>query len=822
MLALQCLPPVRGHRFVTLVGVIVALAAACAPPPKPGSAPSASSSAAPSASLGASASIRDLMEARGLSEDDVHAALKTYLPTGAKDDYMIFASGGQSGQVLVMGVPSMRLLKVIGVFTPEPWQGYGYGGESNRILAEGNQDGRTLTWADVHHPNLSETDGDYDGEFLFVNDKSNGRVAVIDLADFNTKQIVPNPLVGSDHGGAFVDPNTNYVIETSQYPVPLGRGYAPLSEYAEKYRGLAMFWKFDRAAGRIDVPNSWAIELPPYTQDLADAGKLESDGWAFINSFNTEMSTGGTLQGKPPMESGASQNDMDYLHIINWRKAEELVAAGRYDTIEGVRVLRLTTAAEEGVLTLVGEPKSPHGVDVTPDGKRMVVGGKLDTHATVYSFAKIKALIDAKKYEGKDPYGVPILNFAESIDGQCEIGLGPLHTVYDDKGFAYTSVFLESAVAKWSLETLELVEKLPVHYNIGHIMSAEGDTVSPDGKYVVAMNKMSIDRFASIGPLYPQNFQLIDSSGEQMKILMDAPIGIGEPHYSQMIKVDKLKTTKVYPLGTNIYTDEKDPFAVESGKERIEKRADGTHVFMTAIRSHFTPDQFEVEEGEKVHLHITSLEQSEDQTHGFTINMHNIDLSLEPGKHENVEFVADRAGVYPMYCTEFCSALHLEMAGYMLVRPKGTPASIGPDGMEIGVAAQPVATAQPAAAAPAAAAADAASASNPGPASIVLPAGLAEKVKAADAKQGEALFAAKGCSACHTLTDAKLVGPGLMGVSSRRSQEWIARMILKPEAMVKEDPDAKALFAAMMVPMANQNVAPETELPALVRFLEGL
>jgi nitrous-oxide reductase len=355
---------------------------------------------------------------------------------------------------------------------------------------------------------------------------------------------------------------------------------------------------------------------------------------------------------------------------MNWRKAEELVKAGKFELIEGVRVIRMNVAAEEGVLTLVGEPKSPHGCDVTPDGKQIVVGGKLDTHGTIFSFAKIKALIDQKKYEGKDAFGIPILAFKDAIDGQVEIGLGPLHTVFDDKGFAYTSVFLESVVAKWDLKTLKMVEKLPVHYNIGHIMAAEGDTVSPDGKYVVAMNKMSIDRFNAVGPLYPQNFQLIDSTGDKMRVLVDAPVGIGEPHYSQMIKADKLKPLKVYKPGTNYVSGQKDPEAVESGKERIERRADGVHVYMTAIRSHFTPDQIEVVEGDKVHLHISSLEQAEDQTHGFALNMYNINLSLEPGKHENVSFVADAAGVYPMYCTEFCSALHLEMAGYLLVKPK--------------------------------------------------------------------------------------------------------------------------------------------------------
>lgn len=620
--------------------------------------------------LGASASIASLMKDRGLSEADVEAALKTYVPSGKMDDYYIFASGGQSGNVNVIGVPSMRMLKVIGVFTPESWQGWGFGGDSNKILAEGNQDGREIRWADVHHPNLSEQAGDYDGKYLFVNDKANARVAVVDLADFQTKQIIANPLAASDHGGAFVTPNTEYVIETSQYPAPLGRGYASIDEYQEKYRGVAVFWKFDKEKGRIDKEQSWALELPPYTQDLADAGKLDSDGWAFINSFNTEMAVGGTLEGKPPIESGASQNDMDYLHVINWKKAEELVKAGKTKTVAGMRVLMMDVSGPEGVLSLVGEPKSPHGCDVTPDGKGVVVGGKLDTNATIYDVAKMKQLIADKKFEGKDAYGLPILPFKESIRGQVEIGLGPLHTVFDDKGNAYTSVFIESTVAKWSLVDLKKpVEKLKVQYNIGHILSAEGDTVSPDGKYVVAMNKMSMDRFLPVGPLYPQNFQLIDIGGEKMRMLADMPIGNSEPHYSQMIKADKIKAERTYKPGTNAL-GEIDPTRVVGGKERIERHGNKVDVYMTAIRSHFTPDRIEVEEGDEVTLHITNVEAAEDQTHGFTIDMFNVHSSLEPGKHENITFKADKAGVYPFYCTEFCSALHLEMAGYLLVKPK--------------------------------------------------------------------------------------------------------------------------------------------------------
>ncbi len=622
--------------------------------------------------LGASASVKDLMAARDLSEADVEAALKTYVPTGKMDEYYLFASGGQSGNVNVIGVPSMRMLKVIGVFTPESWQGWGFGDDTESILDQGNQGGRKIRWADVHHPNLSETKGDYDGKYLFVNDKANARVAVVDLEDFTTKQIVANPLAASDHGGAFVTPNTEYIIETSQYPAPLGREYAPIEEYAAKYRGVAVFWKFDREKGRIDKDKSWAMELPPYTQDLADAGKLDSDGWMYINSFNTELAVGGTLDGKPPIESGASQNDMDYLHVINWKKAEELVAAGKTKTIAGMRVLMMDVSGSEGVLTLVGEPKSPHGCDVTPDGKHVVVGGKLDTHTTIYDVAKMKQLIADKKFEGKDAYGLPIMAFKEAIAGQVEIGLGPLHTVFDDQGNAYTSVFIESVVAKWSYrDYTKPVEKLKVHYNIGHLVSAEGDTVSPDGKYVVAMNKMSMDRFLPVGPLYPQNFQLVGIEGPAMRLLADMPMPNSEPHYAQMIKADKIKPVKVYKPGTNPVTGaEPDPNAVVGGKERIVRNGNRVEVFMTAVRSHFTPDRIEVEQGDVVTIHVSNVETAEDQTHGITFNMYNVHSSLEPGKTANITFTADVPGAYPFYCTEFCSALHLEMLGYLLVKPK--------------------------------------------------------------------------------------------------------------------------------------------------------
>ncbi|MCU0864322.1 MAG: Sec-dependent nitrous-oxide reductase [Planctomycetes bacterium] len=620
---------------------------------------------------GAGGDVLALMNARGLSEQDVTAALKTYTPTGKHDEYYTFASGGHGGNLIVIGVPSMRILKYVGVFSPEPWQGYGYGDESGEVLRQGNRGGQTLTWADMHHPALSETAGDYDGKYIFVNDKCNPRVAVVDLSDFTTQQIVSSELIASEHGATFVTPDTDYVVETSQYPAPLGGVYAPIEQFDEKYRGAMIFWKFDKARGRIVPAESFAIELPPYMQDLADCGKKGSDGWVFCNSINTERAYGGILEGKPPLESGATQNDMDYLHCINWRGAEAIAKAGKTETIAGMRVIRMQTAIDEGLLAFVPEPKSPHGVDVTPDGTGIVVGGKLDTHTTLFDIQKIIAQMRAKQFVGKDPYGVPILDFKSSVFGQCEIGLGPLHTVFDDKGFAYTSVFIETVVAKWSLKDLVVVDKIDTHFNIGHLVSAEGDTVSPDGKYLIAMNKWALDRFAPVGPLLPQNFQLIDISGAKMQLLYDMPLPLGEPHNAQMIKAGKLKPIEVYkPIGTNPYTHDVDPSATVAGKERIERKADGVHVYMTAVRSHFSPDIVRVKQGDTVHLHVTSVEQAKDATHGLAIGGQNINVSLEPGKHCNIVFKVERAGVFPFYCTEFCSALHLEMAGYLLVEPK--------------------------------------------------------------------------------------------------------------------------------------------------------
>jgi len=637
---------------------------------------------------GLTADVQQIADSRGLSAEDVRKAVKTFVPPGKPqlDEFLMFASGGPGGQILVIGVPSMRLYKVIGMFTPEPWQGFGYGADwGEAVLEQGTTEQGTpysrargkLRWADTHHPALSETNGEYDGRWVYINDRANGRLAMADLRDFKVKQIVDVPNLQSSHGGAFVTPNTEYVHISSMTPtlVKTDDIERALENFKDAFRGYSSFLAVDQKTGRIDLGRSFQVELPPYTQDLADAGKLVSYGWAFINSYNSEMATGGNLEGKEPLEVGASQKDFDYLHIINWKKAEELVAAGKAVTRNGIKVIPLDVAAKEGVLFLAPEPRSPHGVDVSPNGEYICVGGKLDPHATAYSFSKIKEAIEKRDFEGTDVYGGPILRYDAVLAARVELGAGPLHTQFDDKGFAYPSLFLESAVAKWSLgepyfsgdKAFKLVDKLPIHYNIGHLVAMEGDTVKPAGKYLVALNKWSIDRFPVVGTLKPQNFQLVDLTGEKMEILADMPITAAEPHYVQAIRIDRIKAWEVYPPGTNPLTMEPDPNAVKEGQERIERKGNTVEVWATVKRSNFKPDIIRAKKGDKVVIHLTNVETTPDATHGFAIPRYNINVSLDPGEATTVEFVADTTGAFAYYCTEFCSALHLEMQGWLLV-----------------------------------------------------------------------------------------------------------------------------------------------------------
>ena len=508
------------------------------------------------------------------------------------------------------------------------------------------------------------------GDYLFINDKANPRTAVISLKDFETRQIVVNPIMKSEHGGSFVTPNTEYVIEASQYAAPLDNNYHPIEEYEAVYRGAITMWKFDYKKGLIDEKNSFSLELPPYMQDLSDAGKGESMGWAFTNSFNSEMYTGGIEKGLPPFEAGMSRNDTDYMHVYNWQVLEKLVADPKnYKVINNHKVIPIDVAVKNNALFLIPEPKSPHGVDVTPDGRYIIVGGKLDTHASVYDFRKIKALIDKKDFAGTDPFGIPILDMAKTLHGQVELGLGPLHNTFESKdGVVYTSLYVDSQVVKWDYKNLKVLDRVNVHYNIGHLDTMEGKSAKPIGKYALALDKLSIDRFNPVGPLHPQNHQLIDISGAKMDLIYDMPIPLGEPHDVITISASKLKPDVTYKMGTNSRTGQESVGMTLAGQERIERKGNEVTVYATLVRSHINPEHIEVNKGDKVTIYLTNLERAQDETHGFSVDLYNVHASIEPGKTSSVSFVADMEGVFPYYCTEFCSALHLEMMGYLYVK----------------------------------------------------------------------------------------------------------------------------------------------------------
>ena len=589
---------------------------------------------------------RSARKAAGASDLSV-AAEKTYVAPGDLDQYYMFASGGHSGQVYVYGIPSMRHLSTIPVYTPYPATGYGFDDETRRMLGG-------LTWGDVHHPSLSETNGDYDGRWLFVNDM-NGRVARVDLRDFKTRQILgPIPNVSGNHASAFVTPNSEYSMVASRFSIPIPKGtVAPIADYATAYKGVVAAIKIDPKSGEMSL--GWQILMPPFDYDLGDAGKAASDGWMFWTSYNTERATG-------KLETTSTQRDRDYIAAIDWRAAAKAAEEGKGDMIGGVKVI--DPKKVPGVVYLMPCGKSPHGVDVSPDGKYIVGSGKLQGVTTVFNFEKIQTAIRNKDFTGEED-GIPVLKYESIKDAEVEVGLGPLHTQFGPDGMAYTSLFVDSAIAKWKLGTWEVIDKVPMSYSIGHLSAAEGDTVSPDGKWLVGLNKLSHGRHLSVGPSQPEASQLVDIGEEKMKLVYDA-FTEPEPHYAQIIAADKLHPIEVYPKEENHHPlaiwDVKDAGVTRNGNKVIAK--------VVAVRSTLTPTEIEVQEGDEVTVAVTNIEQTTDELHGFGLLDYNINIVVDPGETKTFTLKVDRPGVFPYYCTNFCSALHQEMQGYLIVKKR--------------------------------------------------------------------------------------------------------------------------------------------------------
>ncbi len=597
--------------------------------------------------------------AGGGGSDITDAALKTYVAPGDLDEYYLFYSGGHSGQIFVSGVPSMRHICTIPVFTPYPGTGYGFDDESKEMLGG-------YSWGDSHHPGFSETGGEYDGRWLFINDNANGRVARIDLRDFKTKQILKIPNISANHGSSFVTPNSEYITMSTRMSVPFPEGtYADVTEYAEKYKGVVAGIKLHPETGEMSL--GWEIVVPPFNYDLGDAGKKASDGYMFWTCYNSEREfiEGGKL------EITASQKDKDYILMVDWRAAEKATAEGKAEMVGGAPVLDPEKVSD--IAWFLPLAKSPHGVDVSPSGRWIIGSGKLSPTTTVYDIEKVKKAIAEKDFE-ETIDGIPVLTYASVREAEIPVGLGPLHTQFDERGNAYTSLFVESAVAKWKLPPYEsgadmnqyVVDKVPVAYNIGHLVTAEGDSITPDGNYLVALNKLSKGRHLSVGPSIPESAQLIDISGERMKVIYDA-FTEPEPHYAVMIKADKLDPIEVYKKDDPAWP--KNPNAIWAKEDaRVERRGKTVEVWMMAVRSFFAPDVIRVNKGDTVIVHVTNTEQTRDELHGFAIDDYDINVVIDPGETKTVTFTADKSGVFAFYCTNFCSALHQEMQGYMLVK----------------------------------------------------------------------------------------------------------------------------------------------------------
>jgi len=608
------------------------------------------------------------------------AASKVYVAPGKYDEFYNFVSGGFSGQVAVYGLPSGRLLRVIPVFSVDPEKAWGYSEETKGML---NTSHGFVPWDDLHHPDLSQTNGEVDGRWLFANGNNTPRIARIDLKTFRTAEIIEIPNSAGNHSSAFVTPNTEYVVAGTRFSVPMDNtnGDVPINTYKKNFKGTVSFLSVDKSSGNMKI--AFQILLPGVNFDLAHSGKGPSDGWFFFSCYNSEQAN--TL-----LEVNSTQKDKDFIMAINWKLAEQYLQQGKgvkqavkyahntYDdnthmstsTME-TEVTVLDAKSLPGLVYMIPCPKSPHGCDIDPSGEYIVGSGKLAALVPVFSFTKMQQAIASKNFDGEYE-GLPVIKYEAALHGEVKKpGLGPLHTEFDEKGNAYTSFFVSSEIVKWRLKDLKVLDRVPTYYSIGHLHIPGGDSRKPFGKYMVAYNKITKDRYLPTGPELSQSAQLFDISGDKMQLLLDFPT-IGEPHYAQSLPADLISkaSVKFFKIEDNIH-----PYKTNGeGKAKVVREGNKVHVYATAIRSHFVPDNIEgVRLGDEVYFHVTNLEQDWDIPHGFAIKgADNGELLIMPGETSTLKWVPNRIGIFPIYCTDFCSALHQEMQGYVRVSPAGS------------------------------------------------------------------------------------------------------------------------------------------------------
>jgi nitrous-oxide reductase len=607
-------------------------------------------------------------------------AAASYVAPGKYDEFYNIVSGGFNGQIGIYGIPSGRLFRIVPVFSQSPESGYGFSEETKPML---NTSHGFVPWDDQHHIALSQTKGEHDGRWAFANGNNTPRLARIDLTTFRTAEILEIPNSAGNHASPFITENSEYIVAATRFSVPLDdqNGDVPINTYKQNFKGSISFVSIDPASGEMNI--AFQIRTPGVNFDLSRAGKGKSHGWFFFSCYNSEKAN--TL-----LEVNASQKDKDFVMAVNWKKAEEYVKAGKakkqavkynhnlYDekthtatSTTKTEVLVLDPADCPDMLYLIPCPKSPHGTDVDPTGEYIVASGKLAASIPVFSYTKIQKAIADKAFDGEYD-GIPVIKYEAALHGEvAKPGLGPLHTEFDGKGNAYTSMFVSSEIVKWSINDLKVLDRVPTYYSIGHLSVPGGPTAKPHGKYMIAYNKITKDRYLPTGPELTQSAQLYDISGEKMKLILDFPT-TGEPHYAEALPAAMLKDKqkKIFKIEENTH-----PYAAKGeGMTKVERKGNQVHVWMTAIRSHLTPDNIEgVKLGDEVYFHVTNLEQDWDVPHGFAIKgANNAEILIMPGETQTLKWTADRIGIFPFYCTDFCSALHQEMSGYLRVSPVGS------------------------------------------------------------------------------------------------------------------------------------------------------